>query len=262
MEATRGAGFLGVLKETFLVASNLYRLYLTVGAQIMSQWSGAGSITLYAPDLFSLLGITGTDESLLVTAVFGIIKLCAAIACALFLVDVIGRKRSLMIGITLQAVSMIYIASFLTAVPRLGVVDDYQLAANETGPSKGAIAMIYISGVCVFRRPTKSSPPPKAHPLFFSSQVNEYPLTSRTVWLGSGLEFDAVSVDRRTLSPSDQSTLHLDRHVFTFCQPIRQLARCAQHAAADTRRHQSQGHILVLCCGYHPGFLLGVIQRA
>lgn len=146
MEATKGAGWLGVVKELLFVPSNLYRLYLTLFAQIMSQWSGAGSITLYAPDLFSLLGITGNNESLLVTAVFGIVKLCAAIICALFLVDVIGRKRALLIGIGLQALAMVYVAGFLTAVPELGVVTEYKLTPSELGPSKGAIAMIYVSG--------------------------------------------------------------------------------------------------------------------
>ncbi|KAJ4420662.1 hypothetical protein N0V82_004228 [Gnomoniopsis sp. IMI 355080] len=146
MEATKGSSWVGILKEMFLVPSNLYRLYIAFFAQIMSQWSGAGSITLYAPDLFALLGVTGTNESLLVTAIFGIVKLVAAVTCALFLVDVIGRKRSLLAGITLQAIAMIYVASFLTAVPELGVVDDYELTAAELGPSKGAIFMIYLSG--------------------------------------------------------------------------------------------------------------------
>jgi sugar porter (SP) family MFS transporter len=146
MEATRGAGWLGVVKELFLVPANLYRLYLTLGAQLMSQWSGAGSITLYAPDLFSLLGITGSNEALLVTAVFGIVKLVAAVLCALFLVDVIGRKRALLIGIGLQALAMLYVAGFLTAVPELGVQTGYKVTASELGPSKGAIAMIYVSG--------------------------------------------------------------------------------------------------------------------
>lgn len=146
LESTRGAGWLGVVKELFLVPGNLYRLYLTLMAQIMSQWSGAGSITLYAPDLFSLLGITGKSESLLVTAVFGIVKLIAAVLCALFLVDVIGRKRALMLGIALQAISMVYVAGFLSGVPELGVVPDYELTRDELGPSKGAIAMIYVSG--------------------------------------------------------------------------------------------------------------------
>ncbi|KAJ6153555.1 Major facilitator superfamily domain general substrate transporter [Penicillium chermesinum] len=131
MEATMGAGPLGILKETFLVPSNLYRVYLTVMAQILSQWSGAGSITVYATDLFELLGISGSNENLLVTAVFGIIKLVAAVVCALFLVDVIGRKRALLLGIALQAISMIYVAGFLTAVPQMGIVDGFTLPENK-----------------------------------------------------------------------------------------------------------------------------------
>ncbi|KAJ5771414.1 uncharacterized protein N7511_003465 [Penicillium nucicola] len=146
MEATMGSGAIGVLKETFLVPSNLYRVYLTFMAQLLSQWSGAGSITVYAPDLFKLLGVTGKNESLLVTAVFGIIKLVAAILCALFLVDVIGRKRALLLGITLQGIAMVYIAGFLTSVPEMGVLDDFQLPADKKGASEGAIAMIYVSG--------------------------------------------------------------------------------------------------------------------
>lgn len=145
-EATMGSGPIGVLKEAFLVRSNLYRLYMASMAQILSQWSGAGSITLYAPDLFALLGITGNNESLLVTAVFGIVKLVAAIVCALFLVDVIGRKRALLLGITLQAISMLYVAAFLTDVPRMGIDDTFELPESKRGASRGAIAMIYISG--------------------------------------------------------------------------------------------------------------------
>lgn len=146
LEATMGASWFGIIKELVLVPSNAYRLYLSVMVQFLSQWSGAGSITLYAPDFFDLLGIRGQNESLLVSGVFGIVKLIAAICCALFLVDFIGRKRSLLIGITLQAVSMIYIAAFLTAVPELGHQEHYELPGGELRASRGAIAMIYISG--------------------------------------------------------------------------------------------------------------------
>ena len=146
LEATMGASWFGVVKELVVVPSNAYRLWLSVMVQFLSQWSGAGSITLYAPDFFDLLGIRGQNESLLVSGVFGIVKLVAAICCALFLVDFIGRKRSLLIGITLQAISMIYIAGFLTGVPELGETDHYILPPHELGPSRGAIAMIYISG--------------------------------------------------------------------------------------------------------------------
>ncbi|KAH7305795.1 general substrate transporter [Stachybotrys elegans] len=146
MEALKGVGWLGSFKEMFLVPSNLYRIYLTSMVQFLSQWSGAGSITLYAPDLFAILGITGSEEGLLVTAVFGLVKLFAALMCALFLVDVIGRKRALLTGITLQSLAMIYVAAFLTAVPELGVVEDFVLPDHQKGASRGAIAMIYVSG--------------------------------------------------------------------------------------------------------------------
>lgn len=146
MEATKGAGVLGVLKEMFLVPSNLYRLYLVTMTQIMSQWSGAGSITLYAPDFFKILGITGQNESLLITAVFGIVKFVAALLCALFLVDVIGRKRALLLGITLQSIAMVYVGGFLTAVPGLGGEDSTAMSRGQKQASYGAIAMIYVSG--------------------------------------------------------------------------------------------------------------------
>lgn len=147
VEASRGVGWLGKIKELFLIPSNLYRIYLAIMCQILSQWSGAGSITVYAPDLFSLLGVKGTTESLLATAVFGSVKLVSSTMCALFLVDIIGRKRSLLIGITLQAIAMIYIASFLTSVPSLGVVDGFELPNKDKPASLAAITMIYISGV-------------------------------------------------------------------------------------------------------------------
>lgn len=147
MEATMGSGPLGVLKETFLIPKNLYRVYLACMAQLLSQWSGAGSITLYAPDFFEILGVTGSNESLLVTAVFGIVKLVGAVVCALFLVDMIGRKRALLIGITLQAISMIYIAGFLTSAPSLGMDDGAEVPESKLDASRGAIAMMYISGV-------------------------------------------------------------------------------------------------------------------
>lgn len=143
-EATLGQGWLGYLKEMFLMPNNLYRIYLGLFSQLLSQWSGAQSITIYAPDFFALLGTKGQNEKLFATAIFGVVKFVAAIMCALFLVDVIGRKRSLGIGIGLQALSMAYIAAFLTAVPQLDEGEVF--TKSQKHASTGAIVMIYISG--------------------------------------------------------------------------------------------------------------------
>ncbi|KAG6007593.1 hypothetical protein E4U21_005791 [Claviceps maximensis] len=146
LEATSSIGWAGKIKEMIFVKSNLYRLYMALMVQFLSQWSGAGSITLYAVDMFKLLGIGGEQKGLLITAVFGIVKLISALVCALFLVDVIGRKRALLTGITLQAVSMLYVAAFLTAVPQLGTTSNFVLPQSQIAVSRGAIAMIYLSG--------------------------------------------------------------------------------------------------------------------
>lgn len=132
------ASFLGTCKELFMDRSNLYRLYLASMVHVLAQWSGAGSITLYAPDLFKILGIQGSETGLLITCLFGIVKLVSAVVCALFLVDAIGRKRALIGGIALQAISMVYIAAFLTAEPN---------PHSSDAASRGAMAMIYVSGI-------------------------------------------------------------------------------------------------------------------
>ncbi|OAA71850.1 Sugar/inositol transporter [Akanthomyces lecanii RCEF 1005] len=132
------SSWLGTCRELFLNGSNLYRLYLASMVQVLAQWSGAGSITLYAPELFKILGIHGSETGLLVTCLFGIVKLISAIVCALFLVDVIGRKRALVGGIALQAIAMIYIAAFLTAQPN---------PHSSSSAARGASAMIFISGI-------------------------------------------------------------------------------------------------------------------
>lgn len=143
-EATTGQGFGGLLREMFLQPNNFYRIYLGLGSQLLSQWSGAQSITIYAPDMFALLGTKGQNEKLFATAIFGVVKFVASIICALFLVDAIGRKRSLSIGIIMQAVSMAFVAAFLTAVPNIDA--DTEFTPSQKHASTAAIVFIYISG--------------------------------------------------------------------------------------------------------------------
>jgi sugar porter (SP) family MFS transporter len=146
-EATHGSGLFGPLKELFILRSNRYRLMLGVMSQLLGQWSGANSITIYAPEFFALLGTTGQNEQLFATAIFGVVKLVSAIVCSLFLVDFLGRKRALSLGIVLQCLSMLYIAIYLTAVPQLANKDTHIQSQSVHNAGTGAIAMVYISGV-------------------------------------------------------------------------------------------------------------------
>jgi hypothetical protein len=145
MEATHGSGFFGPLKELFILPRNRYAIFLGLGCQLMGQWSGANSITIYAPQFFAILGTTGQSEKLFATAIFGVVKFVSALICAFFLVDFIGRKRSLSIGIIIQCVSVLYIAIYLTAVPTISSGKVQSTIAKHAGT--GAIVFIYFSGV-------------------------------------------------------------------------------------------------------------------
>ncbi|RDW68298.1 hypothetical protein BP5796_08955 [Coleophoma crateriformis] len=144
-EATLGSGFFGPLKELFILPSNRYRIMLGLMCQLLGQWSGGNSITIYAPSFFALLGTTGQSEKLFATAIFGVVKLVSSLICAFFLVDFLGRKRALSIGIILQFISMTYIAIYLTAVPAITSGGVRSESAKHAGA--GAIVFIYFSGV-------------------------------------------------------------------------------------------------------------------
>ena len=150
-EATTGQRFSGVVKELFILPRNRYPILLGLGCQLLSQWSGASSITIYAPTYFAILGIKGSSEGLLATGVLGVIKFCAALISALFLVDFLGRKRALGIGITIQFISMLYIAAVLTAIPSLTLkaakTGDVHLTPSQRHASVGAIVMVYFSAI-------------------------------------------------------------------------------------------------------------------
>lgn len=139
--ATMGSGWSSIVREMFAIPSNLYRIYLGFVGQLLTQWCGAQSITVYAPDFFRLTGVSGQNEKLFATCILGIVKLLGALLCAFFLVDIIGRKRSLGIGITIQTISMTYIAIFLSIV---GTPNPSSFTPSEKSASIVAIFMIYL----------------------------------------------------------------------------------------------------------------------
>lgn len=149
LESTHGSSFWGKLKELVTVPANRYRLMLGVMSQLLGQWSGASAVTIYATSFFAALGKTGQSEQLFATCILGIVKFCSAYICAFFLIDFLGRRRSLYTGIILQTLSICYIAIYLAKVPASTHVDDTG-TGDITGSAKragiGAIAAIYISG--------------------------------------------------------------------------------------------------------------------
>ncbi|KAF2860587.1 general substrate transporter [Piedraia hortae CBS 480.64] len=144
-EATRGSSWLGPIRELITIPANRYRLMLSVMSQLLGQWSGASSITIYAPEYFAMMGVKGQRQKLFGTAILGVVKFVSSMLCAFILIDWIGRKRSLLTGIMLQFITMLYMALFLTINPAAD-----EKGSHETGSQRraaeGAIVMIYFSG--------------------------------------------------------------------------------------------------------------------
>jgi MFS family permease len=90
-----------------------------------------------------LLNVEGASQNVLKTAIFGIVKLLAAVISAFLFIDRIGRKRTLLTGVTLQLLALFYVAIFITIWDDQGdpqSTDAYRAAI-------GAIISIYVTGI-------------------------------------------------------------------------------------------------------------------
>lgn len=149
-ESTRGSSGWGKFKELVAIPANRYRFMLGIMSQLLSQWSGASAITIYASQFFAALGRTGQSEKLFATCILGVVKFVSAYLCAFFLIDFLGRRRSLYAGITFQTLSIMYVAIYLGQVPATAHTTEDGGGEQITGDAKragiGAIAAIYISG--------------------------------------------------------------------------------------------------------------------
>ncbi|KDN53068.1 quinate permease [Tilletiaria anomala UBC 951] len=134
-------------KDMFTSRENLYILMLVCGAQVFGQFSGGGSITIYAPTLFQIVSGSSTNSSIFTTAIFGVIKLVASLLAGLFILDMFGRKRAALFGITLQIIAGMYIAVYLHIYPPPATGTKIIASAGEKRASEAAIAMIFVSGI-------------------------------------------------------------------------------------------------------------------
>ncbi|GAA91948.1 quinate permease [Aspergillus luchuensis IFO 4308] len=129
--------------KALFARANLHRWMFLLSAQLLSQWSGTNAITTYAPKFFALLNVTGKSEKLFKTAIFGVVKLVSALISAFFFVDRFGRKRTLLGGIVLQLLALLYIAIFMTAWDAAGKPD----SSNALRAAAGSVAALYVTGV-------------------------------------------------------------------------------------------------------------------
>ncbi|GME75521.1 unnamed protein product [Ambrosiozyma monospora] len=144
-EAMKNVSLWGTFKEMFTVYSVRYRMLLCLSIQMLAQWSGANAVTIYATDFFALVGKTSKADNMMMTAVSGVVKFVSAYLAAFFLIDLLGRRKSLYIGIIFQLICLLYFALFLNICPQ--AVDDFKsLTSVQVAASRGALAALFLSG--------------------------------------------------------------------------------------------------------------------
>lgn len=146
MESTSNASLLDLLKETFVPVENRRRFFLIFMATLFSQWSGANAITQYLPSIFAYLGISGDETTFLTTGIYGIVKFTSTVFFALFMVDILGRRRSLLAGIGLQLTTLVFVAAYLGATQTMSTAE-IRASAGASRASTAAIIAIFLHAV-------------------------------------------------------------------------------------------------------------------
>jgi sugar porter (SP) family MFS transporter len=135
-----------LIKETLGVVENRRRFWLMFLAHLFGQWSGANAITQYSPTILGYLGITGTETKFLTTGIYGIVKFVSVVLFAFFIVDFIGRRRSLITGICLQISTLVFIGAYLGATNGMSAKEIANSPALRH-TSTAAIVAIFLHAV-------------------------------------------------------------------------------------------------------------------
>ncbi|KAL4876985.1 hypothetical protein BJY04DRAFT_231142 [Aspergillus karnatakaensis] len=145
-ESVASASQWQLLKETLIPVQNRRRFFLLFMATLFSQWSGANAITQYSPTIFGYLGIVGDEATFLATGIYGVVKFVSTLIFAVVIVDFVGRRRSLLTGITLQILTLAFVGAYLGATKNM-TTDEITASPNAERASTAAIVAIYLHAV-------------------------------------------------------------------------------------------------------------------
>ena len=130
--------FLTIAGELFTVPTYRRRYLLAITMHTVAQWTGSNAITFYVSSIFESAGVSSQGTSLISSGAYGIVKLLFTIIFALWLIDYFGRRRSFLVGLSLQLVAHIYLAAYMGSRPS---------SAESKSASNAAISMIFIYAV-------------------------------------------------------------------------------------------------------------------
>ncbi|KAJ9478969.1 Quinate permease [Pseudozyma hubeiensis] len=118
---------------------NLLKVGLGVMIQVLVQFGGPGAIATYANRIMTLVGASDKNGYIMSVG-FGATKLGCGILSSFFLIDLLGRRKTLLIGVFIQGLSMLYVSIFL------GLYVQGNHTAGEKQAGQAALAAIFISG--------------------------------------------------------------------------------------------------------------------
>lgn len=144
--ASEDASMWQLTKEVFATANSRRRFWILTFAHLFGQWSGSNSITQYSPTIFSYLGITGDTTKLLATGLYGMVKFTSTVLVAFFVIDFIGRRRSLLTGVTMQIITLTIVGAYL-GVTNGKSAAEIEASSSLTTASRLAIVAIYFHAV-------------------------------------------------------------------------------------------------------------------
>ncbi|PSN74168.1 general substrate transporter [Corynespora cassiicola Philippines] len=146
IEAVSGATTWDLFKETFTVTEYRRRFLLMFFCHLFGQWSGANGITQYSPSIFGYLGIVGEEARFLATGLYAIVKFVSVLVFSIFVIDFIGRRRSLMVGISLQIVTLTFVGAYLGVTNGMSA-EQIEASASATAASKASIVAIFFHAI-------------------------------------------------------------------------------------------------------------------
>ncbi|GAO47268.1 hypothetical protein G7K_1478-t1 [Saitoella complicata NRRL Y-17804] len=127
---------------------------LLLGASLFAWQNGTGinAINYYSPTVFKSIGLTGTNTGLFSTGIFGVIKTTVTIIWILYLIDIVGRRRLLLIGSFGGAICMYAVGAYIA-------IANPSKNPSATVPPGGIAAMFFFYMWTVFYTPTWNGGP-------------------------------------------------------------------------------------------------------
>ncbi|KAF4595438.1 Sugar/inositol transporter [Ophiocordyceps camponoti-floridani] len=135
-EKHRAESTWAVVREVISVASYRRRFFLGLAVQTVAQWSGGNAITYYIADIFRLAGVATRRHSLLTAGSYGATKLVFTVVFAWGLIDYLGRRRCMLVGLAMQGVAHSYLAVYMSV-----------WRGSDGSASHAAVASVFVYAV-------------------------------------------------------------------------------------------------------------------